>query len=103
MHDWVAVVVSIIAAIISVISLTRQTRLGHEATTQKLIHDQYQEAPRIILTIMGPSVAPGNGGIDWLKCLEKQFRSNIRQRIEASACAGAWCAANRVRGRLENG
>lgn len=42
MHDWVAVVVSIIAAIISVISLTRQTRLGHEATTQKLIHDQYQ-------------------------------------------------------------
>jgi hypothetical protein len=58
MHDWVAVVVSIIAAIISVISLTRQIRLGHETTTQKLIHDQYQLCRALdLLRVDNPKVS----------------------------------------------
>jgi hypothetical protein len=98
-----SLVVSIIAIIISLFTLFWNRRMGHEATTQKLIHDQYELCRVLdVLRVDHPEVShvlalPMQTGYEPWKNYQL-FKSYVRQLISGN---GPVKEADRVRVYLQ--
>ena len=98
---------SLVAIIISIYTLTFQRRLGHEISTQTLIHDQYELCRVLDLErVEHPEVShmlalPAQNGDIWKHY--RTFKTQVRHLIEAQGPITEGCPFSSLLGRARDG